>query len=131
MADRFCGTVRLGGTITEQQLKECDKLLDLLTEQQIAQDGETRFFECIEEDFSEFIVYCTKHGIAVNLVWEPKYEIGGKSEYWIDGKYKIFEVSSDGKILVSIDELKESEHTTIQDFITSMEIPDFPLFSVH
>lgn len=139
MADRFYGTVALGGQITQEQYARCLELLDPCLEMdgELDDDGTASFHECVKEDFADLVQYCEEHKIAMMLQWDAKWEFGSYVEYWIDGKYQQFNTDSSGCIVVSVSDLKaqsnEFPEMTITHYVDAMDIPEFPelLISTH
>ena len=132
MADRFYGTVCLGGKLTQEQFKKCAELLDdcLESGDELNDDGSAAFSECTGSDFRGIVDYCTSNGIALSLHWDAKWEQEANVEYWVDGEYKQFFAAGDGDIAVRLAELKEHSDMTIAEFISKMQIPEFPILEI-
>lgn len=132
MADRFHGTVAIGGQITQEQYARCLELLDpcLEFEGELEDDGSAAFSECTEEDFAELVQYCEEQKIALTLQWDAKWDFGSYVEYWIDSKHQQFDTDSSGRIVVSVSDLtaqsSEFPEMTIKHYIDAMDIPEFP-----
>lgn len=130
MADRFYGTVYLGGKITQEQFNKCEELLEECLDDCIGGDGSGAFVECTESDFQEIVEYCKSNSIALSLHWEASGDQGSYVEYWIKGAYKFYVSDPDGSIAVRMSDLKAHPEMTIAEFIAKMEIPDFPVFEI-
>jgi hypothetical protein len=126
MADRFCGTVYLGGILTQAQFKHCKKLLKVCLENELDDDGSGAFVDCVESDFQDIIKYCTTNGIALSLHWNAKWEQEASVEYWVDGVYKQYFADGDGEIAVRLSELQKHQDMTVKAFIEKLELPHFP-----
>ena len=132
MADRFYGTVYLGGKLTQEQFDKCEELLEDCLEHgdELNEDGSAAFSECTGSDFQGIVEYCTSNGIALSLHWDAKWEQEANVEYWVDGEYKQFFAAGDGDIAIRLAELQEHPDMTIAEFIANMEIPEFPIFEI-
>ena len=130
MADRFYGTVYLGGKITQEQFDKCKELLEACLDDELGEDGSGAFIECTESDFQEVVEYCKSSSIALSLHWEASGDQGSYVEYWIKGEYKFYVSDPDGSIAVRMSDLKAHPEMTIAEFIAKMEIPDFPVFEI-
>jgi hypothetical protein len=132
MADRFYGTVYLGGKLTQEQFKKCEELLEDCLEHgdELNEDGSASFSECTSSDFQGIVEYCTSNGIALSLHWDAKWEQEANVEYWMDGEYKQFFAAGDGDIAIRLAELQEHPDMTIAEFIAKMQIPEFPTFEI-
>ena len=129
MADRFYGTVYLGGKITQEQFDRCEELLEGCTDgNELSEDGSVLFSECTCDDFLEIVEYCKSNRIALSLHWDAKWEQESTIEYWVDGIYKQYFAAGDGDIAIRLGELQEHPEMTIAEFIEKMKIPDFPNF---
>lgn len=128
MADRFYGTVYLGGKITQEQFDRCEELLEECLDDCIGGDGSGAFVECTESDFQEIVEYCKSNSIALSLHWDAKWEQDSIVEYWVDGIYKQYFAAGDGDIAIRLGELQEHPEMTVAEFIAKMKIPDFPNF---
>ncbi len=131
MADRFSGTLALGGKVTEEQMDDIERLLDeCIAMEYMAEDGSMFFNECVQDDFSSVIEYCQKNNIPVCLHWEPKYEFHGELEFWIDGKYRSYQSNADREIVVTLEHLEQDTSLTVAEFIAKLDVPEFPPFEV-
>lgn len=130
MADRFGGTVQIGGKITRAQYQKCEELLEELLELGLDDDGLGYFAEQTTSDFDPIIKHCTEHGIALAIQWEPKWEYSGRIEYWIGGTHEDFLANADGTIVVPFEELQVCEEMTVAEFIKNMGVPDFPQLEI-
>ena len=128
--DRFSGTVLLGGKITEEQLADCETILEDI-DSDLDTDGLAYFQECTQDDFLSLVEYCKAHGIALAIQWDAKWEYNAQVEYWIDGKYKKFPTDSNGNIVVRVCDLgKHRTSMTMYEYIMSLDIPELPEFSI-
>lgn len=130
MADRFGGTVYLGGAITQEQFDKCEELMADCLDEEVGDDGSSCFVECTTSDFVPVVEYCIENKIALCLHWEAKYEEDGTMEYWIDGNYKQFLATNNGEIAIRLSELQEKPSLTIAEFLEKLEIPNFPIFEI-
>lgn len=130
MADRFSGTVFLGGKITQDQFDECKELLANCLDDEICEDGSSYFVECTTSDFVPVVEYCIENKIALCLHWEAKYGENSNLEYWIDGNYKLFMADIDGDVAIRLPDLQDYPGMTIAEFIEKLDIPDFPNFEL-
>lgn len=130
MADRFGGTVYLGGKITQEQFAKCKELLADCLDEEINDDGSSCFVECTTSDFVPVVEYCIAHNIALCLHWEAKYGENSNLEYWIDGNYKLFMADIDGDVAIRLPDLQDYPGMTIAEFIEKLDIPDFPNFEL-
>lgn len=130
MADRFYGTVYIGGKLTQEQFDKCKELLADCLDEEINDDGSSCFVECTCGDFLPVVEYCIENKIALCLYWEAKYEEDGMLEYWIDGNYKQFLATNNGEIAIRLPDLQKHPEMTIAKFIEMMDIPDFPNFEI-
>lgn len=130
MADRFSGTVSIGGKVAQEQFEKCSELLDACVNEERNDDGSWYFSECTTQDFLPLVEYCIEHGIALCLHWDAKHGEDSTLEYWVDGKYKQFLSSGDGVVAIRLTELQERTGITIAQFIDKLDIPDFPDFEI-
>ena len=130
MADRFGGTVYLGGTITQEQFDKCKELMADYLEEEVDEDGSSCFAECTCNDFLPVVEYCIENKIALSFHWEAKYEEDSTLEYWVDGCYKQFLSSNDGDVAIRLAELQSHPGMTIAEFIAKLDIPNFPNFEI-
>jgi hypothetical protein len=130
MADRFYGTVYLGGKVTQEQFDKCKELLESCLDDELGDDGSGAFIECTESDFVDVVAFCKSESIALSLHWEASHDQGSYVEYWIGGAYKFCDADIEGNIAVRLSDLKAHPEMTIAEFIAKMEIPEFPLFEI-
>jgi hypothetical protein len=130
MADRFGGTVYLGGAITQEQFDKCKELMADCLDEELDDDGSSCFVECTTSDFLPVVEYCIENKIALCFHWEAKYEEDSTLEYWVDGTYKQFLSSGDGDVAIRLAELQAYPSMTIAEFITKLDIPNFPNFEI-
>jgi hypothetical protein len=130
MADRFYGTVYLGGRLTQEQFDKCKELLEPCLDDELDDDGSGAFIECTCHDFDDIVDFCKSNGIALSLHWDAKWEQDSSVDYWVNGEYKQFFAAGDGDIAVRLAELQEHPEMTIAEFIAKMDIPDFPAFEI-
>jgi hypothetical protein len=130
MADRFNGTVSLGGPITQEQYERCLELIELEMEPCLDDNGSAPFQDCTKEDFAALVKYCEEQKIALMLEWDGDDIIVDFVEYWIDGKHQQFNTDSFGRIAISVSDLKakakEAPQMTIEKYVDAMDIPEFP-----
>lgn len=130
MADRFYGTVYIGGKLTQEQFDKCKELLEHCLDDELGEDGSGAFIECTCSDFDPIVEYCNSNHIALSLHWDAKWEQESSVDYWVDGVYKQYFAAGDGDIAVRLAELQEHPEMTIAEFIEKMQIPDFPDFEI-
>jgi hypothetical protein len=130
MADRYYGTVYLGGKVTQEQFDKCKELLESCLDDKLDGDGSGAFIECTESDFADVVAYCKSESIALSLHWEASGDQGSYVEYWIGGAYKFYVADLEGNIAVRMSDLKAHPEMTIAEFIARMNIPEFPLFEI-
>lgn len=129
MADRFSGDVMIGGKISGTVFVSIKDMLDFL-EDDLDDDGTGVFCECTGSDFTDLRAYCKEKGVALAIYWDAKWEYGATVEFHIDGKEYNFDTDSNGRIVITVDELESNKHLSIQQFIDSLEIPEFPELEV-
>jgi len=131
MADRFYGTVSIGGLVTEEQFEQFCKLMEPCIEDEVFEDGTAHFVECTQEDFTDLVAWCESNNIPLCITWSPRYEYGGITQYWINGEYKEFDSNADESIIIPLASLQDvPEQMTIKDFIEGLDIPDFPILEI-
>ncbi len=132
MADRIGGTVYIGGKITQQQFDTCAELLEFVSGEVMDDDGSTSFAECGAEgeEFEEIIEYCKANKIALHIHWQPKWDLGGCIDSWVDGNFKAFHANASGEIMVPFSSLQEHSEKTVAEFLASLDVPDFPLLEI-
>lgn len=129
MSDRFNGDVIIGGRMSEAVFSRAEDLLLPLLEGDL-DDGAGIFYECNGNDFNQVRTYCRDHGVALAIYWDAKYEYGPSVEFLIGGKSQSFDTDSNGRIIISVDELESSKHLSIPEFIASLDIPEFPSLEI-
>jgi hypothetical protein len=126
MADRFSGEITLGGKIARERLERCKELLCGCLESEMDDTGQGLFNECVSNDFEELVKYCLSNDIALCIQWYQKYEYGAQIQFWVDGKHKCFATNTEDEIVVALEELQSNSELTVADFISQLDIPEFP-----
>lgn len=125
MADRYCGTIRVGGEMSEEQFAHIENLIEQIGDESEG-DGQAYFRDCTAGDFAEIIDYCEKYRVPLRIEWEAKWDFNGMVEYFVDGRRPRFSADQNGAIMVHLYELQESNCKTIAEFIEQLGVPDFP-----
>lgn len=125
MADRFNGTIQLGGRISREVFQRCVELCEHLLEGDF-EEGAAYFCECTQDDFQELIQYCKDNGVSLSLLWEAKYEFDAQVDYWIDGNAHQYLGTNEGDIAVRLSDLENAKDMTVREFIDSLRVPEFP-----
>lgn len=129
MADRFYGSVDIGGNVTEEHFDKLSEMLDELCED-YGDCGSWNFAENAPNDFREVIDYCIEKKIALCITWEGKWEYDACADFWIDGKHQVFMTDHSGSIAVKLENMRQESievpQITLAQYISSLNIPDFP-----
>ena len=124
MADRFSGTISIGGKLTAEQEKTLREHLVGLVEDD---DLEISYFsECAYDGATELVEYCKSQNIPLAIQWDAKWEFGSFIEYWVDGNYKQYDCDVEGNIVVSVAYLQDRVDRSVAAVIDGLEIPEFP-----
>jgi|694.fasta_scaffold16366_14 hypothetical protein len=127
MADRFSGSVYIGGKVTQEQLEKIECLLSPCLEGDLGDDGFGYFYECTQSDFNDTVAYCIEIGASILIQRDTRYELDGHVEYYTPNGIAMFNATQSGRILIPLDQLEARDpSTTIEEFIRSLEIPSFP-----
>ncbi len=126
MADRFSGSIYVGGRITEKMFSDLEDLLNPLLEGELDYDGYGCFYDCTSSDFDEVIKHCNDNQIALMIQWDAKYEYDAYVTYYMNGKESSYRSNNGGDILVAVSDLEEHPCMFICDYIKKLEIPNFP-----
>lgn len=131
MADRFSGSVYIGGEITKEQYEEVSRLACEAgcEHQDFELDGGNYFDECVSDDFRDLIDYCTKNNIALSIHWDAKWEYGASVEYWVDGRHRSYLATNGGDIVARVESMLQYPDMTIKDYVALLDIPEFPVLS--
>lgn len=127
MADRFYGTVYIGGRINLLQQRTLEQLLEPLKEfeDQRLEDG-WRFQDCVSSDFEPLRDYCISQDIPLAISWDAKWEFGACIEYYIRGEKRQFNCSPEEEIVVTEQYLRARQHMSGKEILDELAIPDFP-----
>jgi hypothetical protein len=136
MADRYYGTLAIGGPVTPGQFAQCNLLVDDCLEynEGIGENGWAYFRECTSENFKGLIEYCVAERIALSIQWDADHGCDAIVQYWLDGQLSEFTTDSNGNVVVLTDELfaksKEKPELTITEYLETLGLPTFPDFSI-
>jgi len=134
VADKYSGTIRIGGSVTEEELEKIQALiercLDPLSDGELRENGTGDFVECEESDFKKVIAFCDRQNIALALVWHKKQGADSVVEYWLAGSHKEYLANCNGDVVVKISDLELKTDTLVADFIAELEVPVFPPFKL-
>jgi len=134
VADKYSGTIRIGGSVTEEELEKIQGLfeqcLDFLSDGELRENGTGDFVECEENAFKKVIAFCNRQNIALSLVWHKKRGADSVVEYWLAGSHKEYLANCDGDVVVKLSDLESHTDTSVADFIEELEVPVFPPFEL-
>lgn len=126
MADRFAGTVRIGGKITHAQKTALLQILEEMRMYDVDELDDFNFQECVCEDFEPLRDYCIAQNIPLTVEWFGHYDQQAYVEYYINGAESVFECNASSEIVITESYLQERQHMFVKDVLDGLGIPDFP-----
>lgn len=130
MADRYFGSVYLGGRVTREQFNECVELLECCTWEGTDEDGLTLFQECRADDFDPIVEYCENNQIPLSIHWEGLSGEDSQVSYFVGGTRKHYTANARGDVVVDLQDLLKHPSMSVEDYVASLEIPEFPDFEI-